>query len=94
MPEPQAVSRVGHLYDGHTCFEERKDALAKWAAVLLVCEDVKRKGRAPGVMCWRAAEVLVRVAVIFCTASKDGVDVVRLLQSGCDVDPALGAGGS
>jgi hypothetical protein len=36
----------------------------------------------------------VGAVVIFCTALKDGVDVVRLLQSGCDVDPALGEGGS
>jgi integrase len=32
------LSGVEGIYDRHTCFEERKDALAKWAAFLLACE--------------------------------------------------------
>jgi integrase len=32
------LSGVEGIYDRHTYFEERKDALAKWAAFLLACE--------------------------------------------------------
>ena len=32
------LSGVEGIYDRHTYFEERKDALAKWAAFLMVCE--------------------------------------------------------
>lgn len=33
------LSRVDGTYDRHTYFEERREALRKWAAVLLVSES-------------------------------------------------------